>query len=94
MLFFYKKNNYLTSMKTIVNYDVKYGCPLQGHHINNRNKEDKEVLNDKSQSNERYFSLLRIAGMVLCCTNPVVKGVDQSDCKKKSVLPWSVYKRL
>ena len=35
--------------------------------------------------------LLSIAGMVRGYTNPVVKGVGQSDCWKKSVLPCSVY---
>ena len=38
-----------------------------------------------------FTRLLSIAGMVRGYTNPVVKGVGQSDCKKKSVLPWSVY---
>ena len=35
--------------------------------------------------------LLSKAGMVWGYTNPVGKGLDQSDREKKSVLTWSVY---
>ena len=35
--------------------------------------------------------LLSKAGMVWGYTSPVVKGVGESDCAIKAVLPWSVY---
>ena len=38
-----------------------------------------------------FIRLQNTIGMVPCCTNPLIKGVDQSDCQKECVLPWSVY---
>ena len=43
---------------------------------------------DKSVTFCDFTRLLSTSGMVPCCTNPVVKGVDQSVCLKKSVLHW------